>query len=101
MEAAHIHPFSEAGDDDPRNGLALTPNMHWAMDRNLIAPGPDYLWRVSQAVDTRIPDHQPLLALQGQAVLRPQDRRMWPRQDALAWRLARLRDRRWTAHPPG
>jgi hypothetical protein len=23
VEAAHIHPFSEAGDDDPRNGLAL------------------------------------------------------------------------------
>jgi putative restriction endonuclease len=48
VEAAHIHPFSEAGDDDPRNGLALTPNMHWAMDKNLIAPGPDYVWHVSR-----------------------------------------------------
>ena len=38
VEAAHIHPFSEAGDDDPRNGLALTPDMHWALDRHLIAP---------------------------------------------------------------
>ena len=28
VEAAHIHPFVEAGDDDPRNGIALTPNMH-------------------------------------------------------------------------
>lgn len=99
VEAAHIHPFSEAGDDDPRNGLALTPNMHWAMDRNLIAPGPDYVWHVSKAIDTRIPDFQPLLALDGQAVLRPKDRRMWPKQDVLAWRFDRLRDRDWTANP--
>ena len=41
MEAAHLHPFPEAGDDDPRNGIALTPDMHWAMDRHLIAPGPE------------------------------------------------------------
>lgn len=99
VEAAHIHPFSEAGDDDPRNGLALTPNMHWAMDRNLIAPGPDYLWHVSKSIDRRIPDCQPLLALDGQALLRPKDRRMWPKQDALAWRLGRLRDLDWTASP--
>lgn len=100
VEAARIHPFSETGDDDPRNGLALTLNMHWAMDRNLIAPGPDYLWHVSKAIDRRIPDYQPLLALAGQAVLRPKDRRMWPKQDALAWRLDRLRDPDWTANAP-
>ena len=41
VEAAHLHPFAEAGDDDPRNGIALTPDMHWAMDRHLIAPGPE------------------------------------------------------------
>ena len=47
VEAAHIHPFCEAQDDDPRNGLALTPNMHWAMDQDLIAPGPDFKWQVN------------------------------------------------------
>jgi putative restriction endonuclease len=29
VEAAHIHPFVEAGDDDPRNGLALSPNIQF------------------------------------------------------------------------
>lgn len=95
VEAAHIHPFSEAGDDDPRNGLALTPNMHWAMDRNLIAPGPDFRWHVSPLIDTRIPDFAPLLAIQGKEILRPQDRRMWPKLDVLTWRLDRLRERGW------
>jgi putative restriction endonuclease len=98
VEAAHIHPFSEAGDDDPRNGLALTPNMHWAMDKNLIAPGPDYVWHVSRAIDARIADYQPLFALEGQPLLQPKDRRMWPKQEVLAWRLDRLRDRYWVAN---
>jgi putative restriction endonuclease len=98
VEAAHIHPFSEAGDDDPRNGLALTPNMHWAMDKNLIAPGPDYSWHVSKAIDARIADYQSLLAIEGQPLLRPKDRRMWPKQEALAWRLDRLRDPYWVAN---
>jgi putative restriction endonuclease len=97
VEAAHIHPFCEAGDDDPRNGLALTPNMHWAMDKNLIAPGPDYVWHVSKAIDTRIADYQSLLAIEGKEVLRPMDRRMWPKQEVLAWRLGKLRDHDWIA----
>jgi len=55
VEAAHIRPFAVSGDDDPRNGLAFTPDMHWAMDRNLIAPGPDLNWHVSRVLDGRLP----------------------------------------------
>lgn len=99
VEAAHIHPFSESGDDDPRNGLALTPNMHWAMDKNLIAPGPDYCWHVSKLIDDRIADYRPLVELAGRQMFRPKDRRMWPKQEVLAWRLDRLRDRGWAAQP--
>ncbi|NDC10600.1 MAG: hypothetical protein EBZ75_14920, partial [Oxalobacteraceae bacterium] len=63
VEAAHIHPFSESGDDDPKNGIALSRDMHWAMDRNLIAPGPDYKWHVSKFLDPRIPDLRRLCQL--------------------------------------
>ncbi len=35
VEAAHIVPWSRSRDDDPRNGLALTPNAHWMFDRGL------------------------------------------------------------------
>ena len=65
VEAAHIHPFCESGNDDPRNGIALTPNMHWAFDHNLIAPSPDYRWRVSDQLDARIPDYRELCELGG------------------------------------
>ncbi len=97
VEAAHIHPFAEAGDDDPRNGLALTPDMHWALDRNLIAPGPDLPWHVSPSLDRRIPDLRVLCDLDGRPLLMPIEPRLYPKRDALEWRLERLRDPQWTA----
>lgn len=90
VEAAHIHPFSNSGDDDPRNGLALTPDMHWAMDAALIAPGPDYRWHVSRMLDNRVPDHRILTDLEGKALFLPREQRMYPRQDVLQWRLKTL-----------
>lgn len=97
VEAAHIHPFGEAGDDDPRNGLALSPDMHWAMDRNLIAPGPDYRWHVSRVLDRRIPDLRALCELDGRDLLLPVQPRLYPKREALEWRLERLRDPDWIA----
>lgn len=91
VEAAHIHPFSAAGDDDPRNGLALTPDMHWAMDRHLIAPGPDLKWHVSRLLDRRIPDYARLTRLHGQPLFLPREPRFAPRRESLEWRLAQLR----------
>lgn len=93
VEAAHIHPFSEAGDDDPRNGLALTPDFHWAMDRHLIAPGPDLRWHVSPLLDERVADHDRLISLSGKSLLLPSQSRFIPKQEALVWRLTRLRSR--------
>lgn len=91
VEAAHLHPFSEAGDDDPRNGIALTPNMHWAMDQDLIAPGPDYRWHVSPMLDERVPDYAMLLVIAGKSMFLPAEIRHAPKREALEWRMARLR----------
>lgn len=35
VEAAHIHQHAVSGNDDPSNGLALTPDAHWMFDRGL------------------------------------------------------------------
>jgi putative restriction endonuclease len=91
VEAAHIHPFSKFGDDDPRNGLALNPNMHWAMDKGLIAPGPDLKWHVSEVLDKRIVDFNHLWALHGQPLLPPKEKRFTPKEESLIWRLSNLR----------
>lgn len=92
VQAAHIIPHAVSADDDPRNGLALTPDMHWAMDNNLIAPGPDFKWHVSQdQLDDRESNHEFLRSLEGRSLLLPGEPRMYPRKDALEWRLKNLR----------
>lgn len=90
VEAAHIWPFSESFDDDPRNGLALTPDMHWAMDAFLIAPGPDFKWHVTKQLDSRIPDHRLITNLDGKLLFLPKEQRMYPKREALEWRFSRL-----------
>jgi len=90
VEAAHIHPFCEAGDDDPRNGLALTPDMHWAMDRYLIAPDTNFRWRVSSRLDRRIPDYRVLTDLEGKPLFLPKEPRMYPKREVIEWRLAQI-----------
>lgn len=90
VEAAHLIPFAETHDDDPRNGIALAPTFHWALDAHVIAPGPDYAWHVSSALDERVADNQPLLALRGTSLMLPKEKALWPKEEALEWRLRRL-----------
>lgn len=90
VEAAHIIPFAESHDDRPTNGLALTPNLHWAMDNNLIAPGPDLKWHVSPRIDRLVTDNQWLCSLDGQSLVAPRKSLFQPDPDALAERFKRL-----------
>lgn len=90
VQAAHIEPFAVSGNDDPRNGLALTPDMHWAMDKHVIAPGPDYKWHVSRQVDRRLPENALLAQLHGTDLILPREKHFWPKQHYLAWRQRHL-----------
>ena len=89
VDAAHLIPFAESHDDNPRNGIALTPTYHRALDKGLIAPGPDMKWHVSNILDRRILDHRPLLDLDGQDVILDK-RRYKPFETALEWRITHL-----------
>lgn len=90
VEAAHLIPFSESQDDDPRNGIALTPNMHWALDKNLISPTPSFTWKVSNQIDDRVPDFQELSKLNGRKLFLPSQSTLWPKRNSLEWRIAQL-----------
>lgn len=95
VEAAHIIPFNITRDNDPRNGMALCRNHHWAMDAYLLAPvpkNPRPVWRVSNELDRRIEGQTDLLNLDGEAILQPRDPRFHPRDDSLTWRLQHLRN---------
>lgn len=90
VEAAHLVPFSKSQDDRPTNGLALTPNLHWAMDNHLISPGPDLKWHVSPSIDRFVSDNGWLWELDGQTLVLPRSARLQPDREALAWRMDHL-----------
>ncbi len=90
VDAAHLIPFAESHDDDPRNGIALCKNHHWAMDRNLIGPGTDRRWHITSSLDDRLEGQRDLIMLDGRSILLPHDPRYYPKDTALLWREQRI-----------
>jgi putative restriction endonuclease len=56
VQAAHIHQHSKGGSDDPRNGLALTPDAHWMFDRGLWTAEPKEDQFIVKVADTFNPE---------------------------------------------
>jgi putative restriction endonuclease len=91
VDAAHLIPYVETQNNDPRNGIALTPTFHRALDQRLIAPGPDLKWHVSRIVEPRIPDNRPLVELDKKDVIFYGEAKYRPSPASLEWRIAKLR----------
>jgi putative restriction endonuclease len=85
VSAAHIIPWSLSHNDDPRNGMALCGLCHWVFDEGLIGVAPSYLVILSPqlGVGENVPGH--LQTVARRPILAPQERRLWPDEDALAW----------------
>lgn len=90
IDAAHLIPFSESQDDDPRNGIALCKNHHWAMDKFLIVPGTDNKWHVSPELDDRIEGCNEIINLDKRKILLPQKEKYYPKPESLSWRYSRM-----------
>ncbi len=91
IDAAHLIPFAASRNDHPTNGLALCKNHHWAMDRDILAPGPDLHWHVSKLIDPRRSNGERELAdLSGKSLLLPKDPAFHPDAEGLRWREERL-----------
>jgi putative restriction endonuclease len=91
VDAAHLIPFRDSRNDHPTNGLALCKNHHWAMDRFLIAPGPEAKWRISsRLIAHRSEGERQLTEISGRPVLPPTELAYRPSEAALRWRCERL-----------
>jgi len=86
VDAAHIHPFSDSRNNDPRNGIALCKNAHWLFDHGLWTVSDDY--RVVVAVGTfseSSPDGPLLEQYHGRSLRLPRDESLWPGPIYLSW----------------
>ena len=90
VEAVHLVPWCESHDDSPQNGLALCRLHSWALEAGLIAPSLDLCWIVSTLLDARRDSERKLTSLAGLRLLLPQATIYYPKEEALAWRIARM-----------
>ena len=91
LEAAHVVPYSECYNDDPRNGLGLCRVHHWCLDEGLVGDD-DYRVVVSELLDRKRPTEGRVLELEGAELQLPKDDRLRPTAEALGWhRRHRLR----------
>ena len=94
VEAAHLIPYCLSFNNNPRNGMALQPTYHKAMDQFLIAPGTDGKWHVSKTLleSSRETRASQLCSLDGERVCLPDDKAMRPIKGGLEWRMNNLLD---------
>ncbi len=94
VEAAHIHRHSESGDNDPRNGLALTPDAHWMFDRGLWTVDYRegcYMVRVATGkFNEASPVGQSLIRHNGSSLYLPGKQSLLPDPERLAWHRSRV-----------
>lgn len=80
VDGAHILPFAEFHNDDPRNGLALCKNHHWGFDVGA--------WSLSESYEILVAPqlrHEFLALEPGKPIALPNDPTYLPDPQALAW----------------
>jgi putative restriction endonuclease len=86
VDAAHIHPFSDSRNNNPRNGLALSKNAHWLFDEGLWAVSDDFRVIVARGqFAEHAPNQKSLAAYEGEQIHLPKDSALWPDTTHLAW----------------
>lgn len=93
VQAAHIHQHARSGNDDPRNGLALTPDAHWMFDAGLWTAEPkgdDFVVRVAKGrFQEGSVDGRTLLEREGMGLVFHEHARIRPAAEHLAWHRGR------------
>lgn len=89
VQAAHIHQHALSGNDDPRNGLALTPDAHWMFDAGLwtaIPKGDQFLIKVAIGHFSESSPHgQSLARYDGQSLHFHERATIRPAAEHFAW----------------
>lgn len=85
VEAAHIVPWSQSYNDDPRNGLTLCRLHHWTFDEGLVGIRPDAVIEVSALVEQGANQAVAVQALHKQSLALPHDPTLAPAMAALRW----------------
>ena len=86
VDAAHIHQFAKGGNNDPRNGLALSKSAHWMFDRGLWSISDDFRILLARDCFTEAgPVPYLLSSFEGREIFLPKNHDYWPHSQYLRW----------------
>lgn len=92
LDAAHIIPVEAGGTDDPRNGLLLSKDVHWALDNALLYIDSDRRVAIPGVVKA-IPSNEFLRSLTGLALRDPSPIALRASDEALHWHRVAVLER--------
>ncbi|WP_432817172.1 HNH endonuclease [Sulfitobacter sp. JB4-11] len=86
VQAAHIRPVEENGNDTIRNGLALSATLHWMFDRGLVSVNPDLGDPFILISENKVPrDVVDRLIVPDRMLRLPKEKKHWPDPSYLRW----------------
>lgn len=87
-EAAHIIPKHSHGSDDPRNGICLCGNCHWAFDEGILSIRPDNLSVITASYMQNLPQDESVQSFArnaGKMIYPVLNQEYSPAKTALTW----------------
>ena len=84
LDAAHIHPYSEGGTHEPKNGLLLRRDIHRLFDDGYVTITPSLHFEVSPRIREEFENGRDYYALHGEQITVPQHPSQRPDPNALA-----------------
>jgi len=83
VEGAHIIPWGESYNDDPRNGISLCRNHHWLFDRSMMTIRPNFTVQLSPWLKKKINQWDEYQTILDSEILLPSDSKFYPAIEAL------------------
>jgi putative restriction endonuclease len=85
LEAAHIRPYGDGGEHEPRNGLLLRRDIHSLFDAGYVTVTPSLHFEVSRRIKEEFENGRHYYALHGQTINVPEKIANRPDSAALVW----------------
>ena len=85
VEGAHIIPWKESYNDDPRNGISLCRNHHWLFDKRLLTIRSNYTIKLSPWLKKKINRWDEYQKISDSEILLPTDSKYYPAAEALQY----------------
>jgi hypothetical protein len=84
-QAVHIVPKKESGTDDPRNGIVMCRTHHWAFDNGIFSLTNTGRIILSEKIHQAEKNNFPLIDMNDQPIVTPNNELIRPHPDALSW----------------